>query len=321
MMNFEGRSIYFVGDSITANGGFLKALREHFKAKGRTVFLHNKGVPGYTASAVHLLLEEEFADFLPDYAVISFGVNDAGAWLYDSRLPLTDELLARREGRKQAYEKGIVALISYLRERGIVPILCSPFCVNENIEEKARIETVTDNREKHAIDSGLYTKKTMHDLNGALQTLRDFGCSFAEENGVVFWDMYTQTKDMTDGECFNEDGIHYTEKGNRCLAALFLRYMYGETLAFCEDFHEMDDIADEEFDERAYYFVKYNIMRDRFATLDDESLVEAVRQWIEKNGQGYGLTESRQNGFFRYVNGHREKQRRLIERIRSAQSR
>ena len=90
MLDFEGKSVFFVGDSITANGTFVSLLRRCFREKGIKISVFNKGIPGASAAIAYEALGEALSVFTPDAAVISLGVNDAGYWEYTSSPELTD---------------------------------------------------------------------------------------------------------------------------------------------------------------------------------------------------------------------------------------
>ena len=119
MFDFEGKSIFFIGDSITADGLFLQYLRMHFEKTGHRIFLHNKGIPGGSTTIVGRALDEELSGFLPDYAVIALGVNDMWYWEYDASPVVTAEWKARREEHKATYMAGLSALVARLQEKGI----------------------------------------------------------------------------------------------------------------------------------------------------------------------------------------------------------
>ena len=79
---------------------------------------------------------------------------------------------------------------------------------------------------------------------------------------------------------------------------------------------DIEKIARLEDSERAYYFVKYNIMRYRNEGLSNDELLQSVTDWLGKNGNINGLTKARERGFFEFVTDNKEKQNKLIELIR-----
>ena len=311
MLNFNGKSIFFIGDSITANGTFLKYLRAYFEATGRNIFLHNKGIPGGTAAISCRALDEELNGYTPDFAVISLGINDIRYWEYSS----SSEAAARLRIRDY-YIENLLSLCRELRGRGVIPILCSPFCVNRQMSEAEQVETVVDNKEKSKIASSFYNRITFDKLNCELGVLRERIRALASEMGFAFFDMYADTYNEAEGECYKSDGIHYSEKGNLLIAKSLLKNMLGEDFVEYEPSDVQGEIFALEADERAYYFVKYNIMRDKCTGASDEELAACVRRWISDNGNASGLTQAREAGFFRFVTCHAEKQRYLTKLIR-----
>lgn len=317
MRNFENKSIFFIGDSITEGGGFIQYLRAHFSATNRNIYLHNKGIPGGRMDMVQYSLDEDLHSMRPDYAVVALGVNDLRIMLYDGAEPLTQELIDRRQGFVDGYERSCKWLLAELKNRGITPIVCSPFCVNENIIERADIETVVDNEDKKDIGTCFYTKKTFQAINGGLKKMRDVVRAIAEELNVEFWDMYSETLANATGDCFTEDGIHYTQKGYELLAKGMLKYMYGEQLLSAPITPNIQELVKAEFDERAYYFIKYIVLHERrenFHTADD--VIQETKNWLAENGNIDGVTKERELSFFRYAPQPLQNQQKLIEKIR-----
>lgn len=316
MLDFEGKSIFFIGDSITADGLFLQYLRMYFKNSGHRIYLHNKGMPGGTTYLARRSFDEELADFTPDYAVITLGVNDMWYWEYDASPAVTDEFEARRAEHKRVYMEGLHKLIGRLRERGITPILCSPFAVNPYIVTDSEIETVVDSKEKSAITDQFYHPVTFGKINTTLGELSVLIADYAAENGILFWDMFRGTREAVTGESFISDGIHYGKAGNVLLAKLYLRHMLGEELAVYEPDACCQELAAREFDERAYYFVRYNIIGRKGDGLSDAELAETVSAWISENGNTRGLTKRREESFFRVIGDHAARQNALIRAAR-----
>lgn len=316
MLSFEGKSIFFIGDSITADGLFLQYLRMHFKKTGHRIFLHNKGIPGGTTYLVGKALDEELADFTPDYAIVALGVNDMWYWEYDANPVVTDEFELRRATHKRVYMEGLASLVLRLQERGITPILCSPFPVNCYMVGDCEIETVVDSKEKNAITNQFYHSVTFGKINATLKELSLLIQAYAEANGFCFFDMFHSTLDAVTGDCFIMDGIHYSAQGNALLARLFLKNMLGEELTLFALDEDCQALAAREFDERAYYFVKYNIIGSKGRGLSDEALAEVVAKWIAEKGNVQGLTKKREESFFRVIGDHAARQNALIRAAR-----
>lgn len=316
MKKYEGKSIFFIGDSITANGSFVHKLRLHFKNTGKKIYLHNKGIPGGTAELVHTVLGEELYSLTPDYAVISFGANDVGYWEYRRETLNTEALTSMRYERLSTYKENYVSLTRKLCERGIMPILCAPFPLNPCISAQGEVKTVVDLKEKAQIDTSFYNPDTFAVINEALCEMGDFIREHARENGFEFWDMHNGIINELDAQCFEEDGIHYSLKGDEIIARFVLKRMTGENLLLCQESEELDSVKSKELDERSYYFIKYNLLREKQKGLTNDELIVAVREWLNQNGYIWGLTQRRVDGFFRYANNPQENQEILIDEIR-----
>ncbi len=318
MQKFENKSFYFVSDSNLTNPYYLEYLRSACKKTGKKVFFRNKGVPGARMDMVQNCIEEELVVEKPDYVALSFGVNDLGIWLYDTTLEVTEELQKQRNERIANYLCALEENIVYLQARGITPILMTPICVDENVVEKEEVQTDKDSKEKAAIKNTLFTKKSFQSINDVgLKTLHEQGMLIAKQYGVEIWDLYLATKAQLDTSCFYSDGVHYNEKGHRIIAQEIYKNMFNEELCNCEVGEEVKELSTIEADERAYFFVKYNLVFLSQGKKEGESLLTAVREFIEKKGYVEGLTSARAEGFFRFMENPVEKQKEIVRAIRA----
>ncbi len=315
MLDFENKSIFFIGDSITANGSYLGRLRMHLKKCGRNIRIHNKGIPGASAAMSLSALDEVTDGFVPDYAVICLGVNDAGYWEYTSEPEISEYEAKMRNERCCRYISGIDALVKAISQKGICPILCSPFCTNRYFPDAKDIETVVDSKEKACIDASFYTRQTFEKINGALKIMGQKISEYSKVHDIVFWDLYLQTYEKTSSDSFCKDGIHYSEQGDVLIAKLFCRHITGENLTEGFIDCELLKLAAFEASEIAYYFVKYNIMGDSCLTLEDNELRHKVDRWLQKNGNINGLTKEREAGFFEFSENTRENKKNLLKLI------
>ena len=136
---FVGKKICFLGDSITNQGYYLYNLRSAFQGKEEKCHVFNRGVAGNRAIMAQHILDDEVFWLNPDYAIICFGGNDLGVWLYDSIKPVTDEVIAKRKARDDEYIKAHEILIEKFNEKGIKTVIMSPYAVNEFIVEREDI--------------------------------------------------------------------------------------------------------------------------------------------------------------------------------------
>ena len=314
-MNFEGKSLFFIGDSITANGSFVSLLRGYFRKNSRKISVFNKGIPGASAAIAYEALGEALSVFTPDIGVISLGVNDVGYWEYTSSPELTSDERRTKQERQDLFIRGIARLADALAEKGVCSIICSPFCVSRFLSGVKEIETEVDSREKNSIKSSFYTREAFAKINDSLGEYAGLLRKYAEARGFEFWDLFSETFCGVNEDCFRADGIHYSAAGDKLIADLIARKISGNACSAYEASAELEKIAELEAAERAYYFVKYNIMRNTSVGLSDSELLDAVSVWLKKNGNINGLNEAREAGFFKFVIGNREKQRKLTELI------
>ena len=266
---------------------------------------------------VHLWLDEEFASFTPQYAVVVLGVNDLRIMLYDSAKEETAELKAERQHFIDVYKTSLENVVINLKNRGIIPIVCSPFCVNEHIIETGDVQTVVDNSDKKDIKETFYTKKTFCKINEGLKKMRDIAFDISQSQNVEFWDTYTQTLKNISNENFTEDGIHYTDKGHKLIAKIMLNAMLGKTLADAPISQRIQEIAKFEFDERSYYFIKYIVLHETIKAIGgDYDLITETKRWIANNGHIDGVSEERELSLYRYAANPKLNQQALIDKIK-----
>ncbi len=223
-----GKTLCFIGDSILQHGHYIYNLRAYFQGRQEKCFVYNRGVAGNRAIMAQYILDDEVFWLKPDYAVICFGVNDLGVWLYDSLKPITQEVLEKRKARDDEYIQAHEILIDELSAKGIQPIIASPYAVDNFIAENEEIETVADNNEKEdEIKPSFYKRKTFENINEALKGYSGRLQKLCEEKGVEFWDIFSEThkKMLTEKGMFTADGIHYTHKGHEAIAKILLRFL------------------------------------------------------------------------------------------------
>ena len=317
MNNFVNKSIFFFGDSITNGGAYLTQLRGYFREKKQRIAIYNKGIGGAKVEILRYCLAEELSFFKPNYAVLSYGVNDLGIWLYRSGRQLTQAEEDEKEKRVKAYSENISFAVRELKERGIAPIVCSPFCVNENIFERGNIQTVGDNKEKTTlIDDSFYKKATFKNINVGLARLQEIAKKIAKDEEVIFWDLYALTLQNVNAESFTSDGIHYANRGHCLIANGILQCMgYADCVREKYDDAVIKKIDSMEQDLRAYFFIKYNLLDCKVQNVSVEQTKALLKNFYDQNGFINGLNESRLNGFFRFAENLNENIKRLNEMI------
>ena len=117
-------TVCFLGDSITANGGWIARVAEIYAATypDNRVRFYNSGVAGTTAgTARNGYLYEECLILNPDYVYICYGINDINSHLYQTKENSSDKIRAL-----QQYRNNLRWLIEEIQAFGATPILLTP---------------------------------------------------------------------------------------------------------------------------------------------------------------------------------------------------
>lgn len=286
---FRNKTIAVIGDSITQHGKHFYYLRSYFSQSKEKCYLYNRGTGGNRVVMFPYLFEEEIKELNADFVMISYGVNDLGVWLYDYTKPVTQELLEKRKARNDEFFAGYKKAIETVKAHGAIPIVLSPFAVDEFIVEKETIETLADNDEKEDnLKPSFYTRKTYQNLNIALKGYAEKLQMLAIETGAQYFPVFEKTYEqmLKQTGMFKEDGMHYNfEIGYKFLAKIILEYLGCENIP--QDFpctQENDEIEQLEQLERHAGFIKratpYN---GYFGEFSDKEMEENAKKIIAEN--------------------------------------
>lgn len=316
-LDFNGKKIFFVADSNLTRPYFLEYLREIFLREHKEIYVYNNGIPGARMDMVQNCIDEELSTEKPDYVVLSFGGNDLGIWLYDALKPVTKEVLAERKKRNDSYRNALENIIVYLRSKNIEPIITTPLCYDQNLEERTGIETEKDNKEKAVITDFFFTRATFKSINkDGMQALAQIGFELAEKYDVTVWDFYSATINSVNHSHFNPDGVHYTPEGHKIIAKAIYENMFGAEPTFYPVSEKVKALSVLEADKRAYYFVKYNLVFLSVGRKDGQALIDEIKSFIDKKGYVEGLTHGRAEGFFRFVENPEQNQKNIDKAIK-----
>ena len=200
--------VCFVGDSITANGGWIRRIYEYYRLEEKIPCkLLNCGVPGDSAANALFRLEETVFPLQPTDVVLAFGMNDARIYLYDDR-PVDDRRCLERR-------RAIDSCIEFLREiagnfarRNIRVTFCTPTPYDE-------LQTCD-----------------VPALLGAAAALQEIGCrirALAQEFGGHVIDLNTPFNRLLlqlykkDQTVIGPDRVHPLPEGHEFMARVFLR--------------------------------------------------------------------------------------------------
>ncbi|MBR2465630.1 MAG: hypothetical protein IKB38_01705 [Clostridia bacterium] len=233
MFRFEnGARVVFFGDSITANGTWMRRILQYYRENTDLRFeMYNAGVPGDNASAAQGRIYETVLPFDPTDVVIMFGMNDVGRNYYG--VPLTGDCVIERRAMIDKSIISIKSIINNLRSLGIRVILCSPTPYDElsDIKEINRI----------GVEAALF------ELGERLKV-------YAKENDIPFIDFNSAMLEIlkklskTNKSCIGPDRVHPTPAGHELMAALFLAAQ-GFDVEIPRTYEKMCTLAEQPFDE------------------------------------------------------------------------
>ncbi len=302
---FKNTKIVFLGDSILAHGHYMYDMRSFISRSQDKCYVFNRGIGGNRADMAFDLLDEEVFAIKPDYCLISYGVNDLGGWLYDSKAVVDEKNLEERRVRNENFYNGIDHIVKRCKENGVIPILASSYAVNELIAEKDNIETLGDSKEKaEKLGASFYKQETLKNVNDAVRIYREFLIKYAKEHeGVLFFDVFTKTYDALyqQSGLFAEDGVHYSLKGHSVIAKIMLEFLGYEnvTTEFIHD-EQNDEVRKVEQIERSARFVQYNEHNALMGNFTKQEILDKAKNIIKDESQPKWLKESYVN-YLNYV--------------------
>ncbi len=300
---FKDKKIAFLGDSILAHAYYLNDMRAFMHTQKDRCYLFNRGIGGNRADMIDCLMQDEVFAIKPDYCVICFGGNDVGVWLYDSFKEVTPELLKDREKRNESHRQGIKRFVKYCKQKGIIPILMSDYATNELLEEKPDIPTLGDNKEKaDLIGPWFYKRKSFQAVNDALRGYRDFLKEYAEQEGIMFFDLFEKTyKNMREEEgLFNSDGMHFSVKGHKYVAKGVLELMGYENVPLDLNYLDVpEELRDIESLERRPAFIRFNMFNTVNGDATEEEKINACKKILADENEAEWLKASA-DAFLKY---------------------
>ena len=287
---FKNKTLCLLGDSILEHGFYTYNIRSYFQGKSEKCYVFNRGVAGNRAVMAEYILEDEIFWLNPHYVLICFGANDLGIWLYDSLKDITPELLKKRKLRDDEYLASYEKLINIFQNKGIKPIVASPYAVNSFIKEKDDVETVADNDEKEDnIKPSFYKRKTFENINIAFKGYAKRLKDLAKKYDALYLDMFEKTYEVmkkTEGkDLFFDDGIHYTEdKGHALLADIILEFLGCEKDKPYEKTKENDKIFElEQLERSTGYLRRCTPMNPYFGKRTEEEILEYAKSKVDSD--------------------------------------
>ena len=323
---FKDKVIAIFGASIDEHGYYMDNMRRFIAKQDEKCYIVNRSIGGNYAMLACNMVEDEIDTLNPDVVFVHFGTNDIGVYNYNANVPETEEVIAKREASVKKYFKYMRQLLSMLKERGKEVYIMTPVCTDELIFEKEDIETVKDNVDKAKyLKSDFYCRASMRNVNNAFreQIVPELK-NIAKEFSVGLIDTFSEThKEMLKGEgMFNEDGIHYSQKGHVVLAKILLNYLGYENIP--DSFDIKNDLCSvinklEQIERHIQFFrrwIFYPLEHKPFADVNTEADVKAkLKELMQDPKYPYYAYAEVADYFYDDLTLLREKTFNLIKKI------
>ncbi len=170
----DGDRIAFIGDSITANGGFIGYLLDYFATRypEKRIEAYNFGIPGGSVPWGLRQMDWDIVPKKPNKAFVMYGMNDIGRNLYGVGADPK-----KQRGPVADYKKNLRNLVQTLQDCGIGDItLLSPTLYDQYAETGA---------------------ENFCGCDGGLAELGEFVKELSAEEGLRFIDLHTPMVELT----------------------------------------------------------------------------------------------------------------------------
>ena len=225
----EKSTICFLGDSIVADGKFLRRIYDFYLKKGIRFELYNCGVPGDSCEGGICRLEETVMCHKPTDVIVSFGMNDVNRGLYSGSL---DAKVASE--KREAMERSVDALGSIIKELK---------------KRNVRVSVMTPT----PYDALTMSEQTaLIGVDVALRELSDWFLMTAAQMSICAVDMnmkfYEHLKNTNRAglQIIKNDRVHPNEYGHELMAQIFLKEQ-GFDLEITEDKDALSQIIEKGF--------------------------------------------------------------------------
>ena len=233
MEKFEqGARVVFFGDSITANGTWMRRILEYYRKNTDVRFeIYNAGVAGDNATNGYNRIRDALLYRNPTDVVVMFGMNDVGRGYYKEGA--TYDVVAERRACIETCIMKVKQIVAFLRNRGIRVILASPTPYDEFSE---------------------IPEYNFQGVEAALYEIGDRLSVYAKAAGIPFVAFNSTMlpllkKAYRDGKSFiGPDRVHPTAQGHELMAAIFLKEQ-GFDVKIPETVEEMTALSRRPFDE------------------------------------------------------------------------
>ena len=279
-MKFEnGSRVVFLGDSITANGTWMRRILQYYRANTDIRFeMYNAGVSGDTASGALQHMKETVLRYNPTDVVVMFGMNDVWRTFYKG--DVTEEVVLNRRMMIDKSVFSIKEITNELSKLNVRVILCSPTIYDE----------LTDSETENFVG-----------VQAALKEIGERAKFFAKERGLLFVDFYSKLFEISknlykNGETYiGVDRVHPTPLGHELMARVFLEAQ-GFDVEIPKNLDTMRELSNRPFDEweQKRYSLERRIV---LAAFIDRCLFPAIKSGEKVLSLAKELCEALQTDF------------------------
>jgi len=198
--------IVFFGDSITKSGakpgGYIQLVKQELQQArpNSGIKLIGAGIGGNKVSDLLKRLEKNVLKEKPNLVMIYVGINDVWHWTHPN---------AEKKGLKgttpEAYEAGLIKLVTKIKATGAKVLLCTPSVIGEKHDG-------TNPDDKMLDQFAEIGRKVAKETNSKTLDLRKAFIDYLKENNPENLDKGILTRDT----------VHLNETGNKFLATLVL---------------------------------------------------------------------------------------------------
>lgn len=228
MHQFDKNSVVcFLGDSITANGGWMRRVYEYYRLEQNIPCkMYNCGVPGDRADHGVWRMEDTVFGYKPTDVVVAYGMNDCGIPTFREE-PLSDSAVMERRRVMDNSIQSLRRIAAQCAKRGIRVTFCTSSLIDELTESEAPI---------------------YYGGSAALMELSLRVRAVAEEAGADFIDFTFPFREISlklykKGQTLvGPDRVHPLQEGHEFMARLFLKGQ-GFDVTVPETFEELQKMV------------------------------------------------------------------------------
>ncbi len=248
-----GKTICFLGDSITHGGTYIKELAQIYldseTENGRYEF-YNCGISGDTAGGAIKRLEDDVLAYNPDIVMIMFGMNDIGQNLY-IKANYNEEVEAKRQTNLTNYKNNMRTIVDTFLENDVEVILCTP----------TPYDDVTNQ---------------VYECNIGLEKCAEFIRELAEEKGLELVDHYKNMYPLRSTKYWGaSDPIHPNALGHHAMAQSIMHDLgYIDEMDFETAITNFSPINEERHtyvnNFRMFVMIERNMINGGYTTTEDK---------------------------------------------------